>query len=252
MDTSPVTEVPSTAPPGFVHPTWRERFPWLVQGTTGRSAGGRSFDLGVFGDGSPSVRVQENWARLRRDVGMPGAVHARQVHGAAVRHHDQGPPGLFLAEPCDGHLTGRPGVLLTVTVADCVPVFLVDAARRAVGLLHAGWRGAAAGILEEGVSAMEERFGSRPAELEVHLGPSICGRCYEVGPEVFQALGLAVPAGPEPVDLRAALASRAVARGIPEVAVSVSARCTRCGDGTFFSHRGGDAGRQVGYLGIRT
>lgn len=86
----------------------------------------------------------------------------------------------------------------------------------------------------------------------MHLGPAICGSCYEVGPEVFGALGLPTPDGPTPLDLRAALAERAAAEGVPSTSITVSGHCTRCTDSGLFSHRGGDAGRQVGYLGLRS
>ena len=81
-------------------------------------------------------------------------------------------------------MTGQPGVLLTVTIADCVPVFIADPVRRAVGLFHAGWRGTAAGVFESGMATLGEAFGSTPGDITVHLGPAICGECYEVGPEV--------------------------------------------------------------------
>jgi hypothetical protein len=89
-----------------------------------------------------------------------------------------------------------------------------------------------------------------PGDLLVHFGPSICGACYEVGPEVFSALGLDAPPGPAPLDLRGALAARAVAAGVRATNVSVSGLCTRCSRDGLFSHRGGDRARQVAYLGI--
>ncbi len=251
MDFRVVSEGASPPAPGFVHPGWREAFPWLVQGTTGRAHEGAPLDLGLFSDASPSRAVQDGWARLRRAAGLSRVVHAPQVHGAAVRWHDDGPPGLQVAEPCDGHATDRPGILLTVSVADCVPAFVVDPERRAVAVVHAGWRGAAAGILERGIAVLGERAGSRPGDLHVHLGPSICGDCYEVGPEVFEALGLPVPDTNTPVDLRAALADRARRTGVDPERITISGRCTLCDLGEHFSHRGGDGHRQVGYLGIR-
>lgn len=246
--TAVADETPTTAPPGVIHTEWSARFPWLVQGTTGRGDAGAPFDLALFGSAGSAVDVMARWTALRRDTGMPRAVHARQVHGSAVRVHDGGAPGLFLADPCDGHATTAPGVLLTVTAADCVPVFVVDPGRRAVAVLHAGWRGAAAGIFEAGLAALTERLGSRTEDLLVHLGPAICGDCYEVGPEVFEGLGLDAPDGPALLDLRGALADRVRVAGVAEL--TVSGKCTRCGDG-LFSHRGGDPERQVGYLGIR-
>ncbi len=236
--------------PWVVHPGWFERFPWLVQGATVRSHGGLPFDLGIGGR-APVEEVLGGWEHLREGTGSTVAVIARQVHGSRVVLHGPGDPGLRIVHPpADGHATAFPGVLLAVTVADCVPAFLVDGRGRGIALLHAGWRGVVAGILEEGVAALQLRLGIGVDDLFLHLGPSICGRCYEVGPEVHEALGLPVPAGPTPVDLRAELARRAVAIGISGARITRSSRCTREEGEAFFSHRGGDAGRQVAFLGI--
>ena len=239
----PVREVRAEA--GWVHPEWAAELPWLAQGTTGRDAPG---DMGFFG-ASPVAETLGRWRALRDRTGIPRAVHARQVHGARIAVHEAGPPGIHILDDTDGHATVTPGVLLTVSVADCVPVALVDPDHRRIALLHAGWRGAAAGMLETGVAVLA-RLGSRASELRAHLGPAICGPCYEVGPEVLAALALPA-SGPARLDLRAFLAGRALAAGIDANALSVSTHCTRCGD-AFFSHRGGEAGRQVGYLGIRS
>jgi YfiH family protein len=146
-------------------------------------------------------------------------------------------------------VTSEPGVLLAVSAADCVPIFVVDPRERMVAALHAGWRGVAAGVLERGLAAFSVRL-SR-TELRVHLGPAICGSCYEVGPEVFEAVGLAAPGRPAPIDLRAVLARRAIEHGVEPEHVTISEHCTLCTASDLFSHRGGDRGRQVGYLGIR-
>lgn len=242
-----VAEAAAADLPGRLrHPEWGDRWPWLVQGITARAAG----DLGLF-TRSPSVEVQDRWSALLAETGMATAAHARQVHEAGVRVRRAGSPGLHLAPPADGHATRDPDVLLGVTVADCTPVYLVAPDVRVVGLLHAGWRGAARGILEVGVRVLAERFDVPARTLHLHLGPAICGDCYEVGPEVHEQLGLAVPERPEPVDLRAVLARRAVAVGIPAEAITRSALCTRCGGGVLFSHRAGDAERQLAYLGVR-
>lgn len=265
-------------PPTLIHTGWREAFPWLVQGTTVRGPGDVPFDLGLFSGGSPREEVRRRWKELVEALEMDMAVHAPQPHGTAVGGWpdevdetavdgrpdeadgtavggeadatDHGPLALVGAR--DGHLTAEPGVLLAVSTADCVPVFVVDPVRRAVAMIHAGWRGAAAGILEEGLSAMRTSFGTSPGDVHLHLGPAICGDCYEVGPEVFEALGLGPPEGPAPIDVREILAGRAVAAGVDAGRLTVSEHCTRCTDSGLFSHRGGDACRQVGYLGIRT
>jgi YfiH family protein len=246
-----VTEVPlDGAVPAYAHPGWLRDFPWLVQGITGRGAGAEPFDLALFGTGR-TFDVLTRWEALRRATGMDRAVHGRQVHATTVRFHEAGPPGLYVAPACDGHMTSAPGVLLTVGLADCVGVSLVDPERRAVALLHCGWRGAAGGMLEVGIQSLTDRMDVACEDIRVHLGPAICGECYEVGPEVHEALGLARPAANQPVDLRAVLAARAVAAGIQSAHVTVSTFCTRCGDSPFFSHRGGDPERHQAFLGMR-
>jgi copper oxidase (laccase) domain-containing protein len=120
-----------------------------------------------------------------------------------------------------------------------------------VGLLHAGWRGTTIGVLERGVDLITEEFGTLPDDLHLHLGPAICGECYEVGAEVHLALGFPDPGEASPVDLRAYLALRAVEVGIAEARMTQSSWCTLCDGSPFFSHRRGDSARQVGFLGIR-
>lgn len=245
-----VTETATHDPPGFTHPEWQRRFPWLVQGTTGRGGQAQPFDLGIFAVASAARDVMEKWELLRTATGLPAVVHARQVHGAEVRVHAMGPAGLHLARECDGHATQDVGVLLAVTTADCVPVSIVDPVRGAVALLHAGWRGTAFGIIERGIETLSGAS-SEQSDLHVHLGPAICGECYQVGPEVFEALGLPAPTGPEPVDLRRVMAQRAAAAGVPSEQITISTLCTQCDGELLFSHRAGDGGRQVGYLGMR-
>lgn len=230
--------------PILEHPGWAGEFPWLAQGVTAAP-----FDLRMFGGTGRDVSAR--WERLRRGLGFGSVVHARQVHGSESLVHGSARAGVQAGFVGDGHLTATPGLLLTVSVADCVPVYLVDPRRRVVGLLHAGWRGVAGGVLPRAVERMGERWGVDPEALRLHLGPAICGGCYEVGPEVHVALGLDEPSGPLPVDLRALLLRQASAAGIDGASTSVSEWCTRCEPERFFSHRAGSAGRQVGFLGIR-
>lgn len=255
-------------PPSLVHEGWAETFPWLVQGTTGRGDAADAYDLGLFSGGSPLAEVRRRWVKLCAATGMRRVVHAHQVHGSVVRSHGFGAGGrtggpsradtgdedvseaLALVEACDGHVTLEPGVLLAVTTADCVPVFLADPVRRLVGVLHAGWRGAVEGVAGEGLAAAV-RAGASLRDLHVHLGPAICGACYEVGREVFEALGEPAPRAPAPIDLRRVLARRLVAAGVVPEHLTVSAHCTRCTGSDLFSHRGGDLQRQAGYIGIR-
>jgi hypothetical protein len=130
-------------------------------------------------------------------------------------------------------------------VADCVPVFLTWPG--GYGLLHAGWRGTAAGVLEAGLAAT----GVPMERVRVHLGPAIGGCCYEVGPEVAEAVYRTrggPPAGEAEgalrrgrgdrwlLDLRSSLRARAAAVGVEADRVSASACCTACGEG-FHSFR---------------
>jgi YfiH family protein len=240
--------------PLWVHPEWRVAFPWLVQGTTGRGEGEEPFDLGLSG-AQPVGKVLDRWRALLASTGMAAVVHSRQVHRAECWVHGEGaPPGVLVMDGFDGHLAAHPGLLLSVGVADCVPVSLVDPAGRAVAMLHSGWRGTAAGITARGIRLLAERWSADPAELRLHCGPAICGRCYEVGPEVHAAIhpDRDPPAGPAPIDVRAAIVQHALGLGLRAGNLTVSAHCTRCGAPDFFSHRGGSAGRQMGVLGIRS
>lgn len=245
-----VTERPVPGgPPCWLHPEWAERHPWLVQGCTGRGDEG-DYDLSPFGPSRAGAVVQR-WAELRRALGVVASVHAPQLHGVGIRHHAEPRGGLHLTDPCDGHLTRRPGLLVTVATADCTAITLVAPAARAVAVLHAGWRGAAAGMAGAGVAALRDRLGVAATDLEAHLGPSICGDCYEVGPEVHEALALEVPPENQPVDLRRVLTRDLSDAGLSLSAITASTWCTRCGDSPFFSHRGGDAERQVTYAAVR-
>src|SRR5262249_24905167 len=84
----------------------------------------------------------------------------------------------------DGMITATPGLLLAIQTADCLPVIIVDTKRRAVGVFHAGWRGAVKRIVEKGVGEMNRCFGSSRRELKAAIGPGVHGCCYEVGEEV--------------------------------------------------------------------
>jgi polyphenol oxidase len=239
--------------PFWSHPEWRVRFPWVVQGTTGRGEEGGS-DLGLFGS-LPAGEVMQRWAELRERTGMATAVHSRQIHEAVIdRWQVPLPRGLVLTDGRDAHVATVPDVLLTVSIADCVPVFVVDAERRAIAMVHAGWRSVAADILERSIAALRELAGSPPESFWLHCGPAICGKCYEVGIEVHQGVHpqREPPERPAPIDLRAALAERALALGLRSERLTISAHCTRCGPGAFFSHRGGSPERQLGILGLRS
>jgi purine-nucleoside/S-methyl-5'-thioadenosine phosphorylase / adenosine deaminase len=150
------------------------------------------------------------------------------VHGSRVGRVD-GPSGVVRG--CDALVTDRPWLPLLATFADCYPVLLLDPGRPALGLLHAGWRGAAAGIVGEALARLREDYGSEPAELVAALGPGICADCYEVGREV--ASGFAPefvqpsPSGRFLLDLRSALRGQLLAAGVQGGRIHDLALCTR-------------------------
>jgi YfiH family protein len=243
------TEAPAAPVPLFELPDWRTRF-GLVAGITGRrDAEGREFDLGLW-TATPVSEAMSRWRAFRRALpGFHATVFAHQVHGADVLVHGEA-GGWVIHDGADGHVTVRPGVLLCVSVADCIPLYLAAPEGRGVALLHAGWRGTAGGILDRGVELLCREAGCAPRDLAMHCGVGICGPCYEVGAEVVTGVGLpAEGAGPWHVDLRERLAGRAAELGLADV--TVSGWCTAEGRDRFHSHRasGGADGRLVAYLG---
>jgi YfiH family protein len=209
--------------------------------TTTRAAG----SLGLGAD-EPVRTVMARWERLRAELAQSGPrlATAHQVHGDRVITHGTAWEGWLRCGDGDGHLALERGTAMAVTIADCVPVFIAHASG-AIALLHSGWRGTAARIVERAIDMFESR-GIPTVELTVHLGPAICGRCYEVSPDVYERVtGRAVDRA-EPVDLRTVIADHARLRGVRRI--TTSERCTRCDNAHFFSHRAGDAGRQLGVM----
>jgi len=212
--------------------------------TTSRDAG--TFNLGAA---DSAAEVFGRWMHLV-DTLAPGTERlavAHQVHGGRILIHRSGWRG-FLRDTvgADGHFTEARGTAMAVTLADCVPVFMAHPGG-AAALLHSGWRGTGAGILRQGIQAFADRgFGA--GDLVIHLGPAICGACYEVGPDVYRAVTGETVAGPASVDLRAVLARQAEEAG---AVATISPWCTRHHNERFYSHRAGDAGRHVAVLAFR-
>jgi YfiH family protein len=205
-------------------------------------------DAGTFSLSGPDPvgEVMTRWTRLQDEL-SPYArrtVIGRQVHGSTVITHRGGWEGLLRTGEADGHLAAERGIILAVSIADCVPIFIAHESG-IVALLHSGWRGTVGRIIDSGVKAFT-RLGIAPDELTVHLGPSICGRCYEVSADVREQL-TGQPATREGnVDLRSLIAEHARELGVTRI--SVSADCTKCDNDRYFSHRAGDTGRQIAVI----
>lgn len=205
---------------------------------TTREAG--SYGIPEHGEDTAAT---ERWHDLQRALvpfGAPRLASSKQVHGARVLQHAAGWEGWLRVENADGHVMTEQGAA-AISIADCVPVLIAHPGGT-VAAVHAGWRGVAGGILAEAIRLFATR-GLPADELVVHFGPSICGRCYEVGADVYGQLTGWTTARARHVDLRALLAEQAKQSGVTQW--SASGACTRCDNGIYYSHRAGDAGRQV-------
>ncbi len=205
---------------------------------------------GTFGlpEDGEDPEVNARWHALQRGLvtaGAPRLASARQLHGTRVIVHraTDAWDGWLRIDGADGHFLPAGGAA-AITIADCVPIFMAHESG-AAAVVHAGWRGVAGGILGEALRAFA-REGFPAEELVVHFGPSICGRCYEVGPDVYERLTSFPTRRARQVDLRALLAEQAKERGV--VRWSASGECTRCDNDHFYSHRAGDSGRQLGVI----
>lgn len=207
--------------------------------TTGRAAG----SFGTQSD-EPVRDVMARWSALRERLGAARLATAAQVHGDVILEHGGSWTGWLRGDAADGHLATLAGTAMAVTVADCVPVFIVHPSGTSA-ILHSGWRGTAAGITERAIGRLGA-LGCAPRDLRLHCGPAICGRCYEVSAEVARQLTGRDAGGATSIDLRELIIDRARALGVR--AVTSSPYCTRCHNDRFFSHRAGDVGRQLGAI----
>jgi YfiH family protein len=184
-----------------------------------------SLNLGLRTEDDPE-RVAENRERIRSAAGAARLLQGRQVHGTRVMVDGQG------IEEADGQVTSAPGVAAVVLVADCLPVALAGPER--VGVVHAGWRGLAGGVLEEGVQAV--------GAVAAAIGPGIGPCCYEVGDDLRAVFGTSE----RTLDLKAIARARLQAAGVREI--HDCGLCTACEAERFFSHRRdrGVTGRQAG------
>jgi len=206
--------------------------------------------------------VEANHDLIYRALGISrgDVATAHQVHGSRVAL--AGPEDRGLVIPAtDALITDAPGVALMLRFADCLPVLLYDPVRRAIGLAHAGWKGAVKGIAAKTASAMVEAYGSRPADIIAGLGPCIGPCCYQVGTEVIELVkarfnhwpGLLRPQGDGSVHFDLWEASRCQLAELGVEKIEVIQLCTACRTDEFFSHRAeeGRTGRFAVVLGMR-
>jgi YfiH family protein len=275
-------------------PGW-SRQEWLIHGFSTRSGGKTTvyrpgdadLNLGFTNSDDPN-HVTENRSLFvsaaTEGKEILGMVTLRQIHSSLIRRVTADDINKPLKG--DGLMTDRPGVLLGIQTADCIPVLVADRKNRAVAAFHAGWRGTLARIVENGVGRMRLEFGSRPENLIASIGPGIGQCCYSVGDEVRQQFDSQFTYAPElfrevydsdPVkekypmlfltarapghselgpgmhlDLVEANRRQLLAAGLKKGSIFVTGQCTGCNTDRFFSHRieRGFTGRMMSVIGI--
>lgn len=266
---------------------WK-RIPWLRHGFSTRRGGvstvylsesstGGDLNLGWTKDDDPA-NVIANRRRLVAAVTATEAtplVTVRQVHAAVslpvsgmAEAADFADSQGRATREADGLMTTAYGLLLGIQTADCVPVLVADTRNRAVAAFHAGWRGTAARIVEQGIARMAAEYGSRLEDLVAAVGPSIGACCYSVGEQVRDSFtsnfnyGEALfrrrleSSGPGLfLDLWEANRRQLLASGISPEAITTVAQCTGCAGlprRRYFSHRRehGFTGRMMNVIGI--
>jgi len=160
-------------------------------GPFGGPEGGGGMNLGLS-TGDDRERVRTNRGLLRSALPAEPC-WLRQAHGAAVVDASK-PDDLVEA---DAAFTSEPNVVCVVSVADCMPVFLAERQGRCVAVAHAGWRGLAAGVIQNSVTAMRQQLGEREAHILAWLGPSIGPARFEVGTDVLEAMRATLPRAAE-------------------------------------------------------
>jgi polyphenol oxidase len=202
-----------------------------------------------FGTRSHADSLALNVGVPIRQPGEPGwLLSVRQLHGTDVLVVDRPltKSDQFLGG-WDALVTDQPGVMVTVRTADCVPVLMHDSRRRVVAAIHAGWRGAVAGIVSKTITLMAARFGSMRSDLRITIGPSAGPCCYEVDDPVLDQLRMKLTGWESVVqdyrghkarlDLKALIRRQAEGQGVPAPSVSSVNLCTICHDQLFFSYR---------------
>ncbi len=245
-------------------PEW-ESYPGLLHGFIGRR-GGRS--VGPFAGLNVSLRVgdeaeavKNNICDIKHAVGIHDGriVTMKQVHGDGiieVTDKEQKDAG-----EADAMLTRERETYLSILTADCVPILLVAPKRKAVAVVHAGWRGTLAGIAAKMVRLLQEKYDIGPADIEAALGPSIGACCYEIKDDVAGPLlkqwGARAESSLERRDGKWFLDLRRLNReiltdaGISRTRVFEIGPCTSCASDEFFSYRreGAETGRQLSFIG---
>jgi purine-nucleoside/S-methyl-5'-thioadenosine phosphorylase / adenosine deaminase len=225
-----------------------------------------------FTRGDEKEHVIENYKRITKalDIELESLVLSYQTHTTNIRvvtKKDRG-KGIIKERDytdIDGFITNEPGVTLVTFYADCVPLFFVDPANNAIGLSHSGWRGTVDKIGKKTIEMMKEHYGTRPQDLVVAIGPSICVDCYEVSEDVIEEFRNSFDAtmlqkicyrkenGKYQLDLWQANRYILLEAGVKEQNIAVSNICTCCNFDLLYSHRASNGlrGNLAAFIGLK-
>ncbi len=209
------------------------------------------FDPGKVLSGMTLKNCENRTDFVRRIAGSgQNLLSLNQVHGDKIAWVKRGASREIPAT--DALVTRDKHVIITVRTADCVPVFLFDPVTSAIGLVHAGWKGARLGIAAKTVRELFFRFGVKPENLMALLGPSIRSCCYEFEPDyVPEFKAYMTSAGNKfHFDLPAYLTRELIGLNIPAESIFDTNLCTFCQPEDFFSYRRDPAsdGRMVSFM----
>lgn len=209
-----------------------------------------------FTRGDDPEAVMENYRRIGHALGISPEqiVCSDQTHTVNVRKVGRDDCGNGITKPkpyrdVDGLITDEAQVALATFYADCVPLYLVDPEKKAIGLAHSGWRGTVGKIGKATVEAMRREYGCRPEAIRTVIGPSICQECYEVSEDVAEAFKKSYDPGlwdrlmtrredgKYQLNLWEACRENFLEAGILPEHISMPEICTCCNPGFLFSHR---------------
>jgi hypothetical protein len=222
-----------------------------------------SLNLGA-GTDDPKHNVEANRGALTRSFELPPhlLLTVRQVHGTDILIIDQPNPDLshFQDVEADAIITDQPGIMVGVLIADCYPVLVYDPVKNVAAAIHAGWRGAAAGLIGNVVQALISHFSCNPADLQAAIGPGIGAHKYAVdrpvreafraGSGYWEAISSEISLGQWQLDIGKSCRLQLEAAGLSGENVDAVKECTCCHRELFFSHRRdqGVTGRQIGFV----
>lgn len=209
-----------------------------------------------FTRGDDKEAVLENYRRIAPlfDVELSNIVVSHQTHTTNVRRVTKADGGKGVVydrdyEDVDGLITNEKNLVLCTMYADCVPLYFVDVKNQAIGLSHSGWKGTAGQMGKRTLERMEEEFGTKPEDVYVAIGPSICMDCYEVSSDVIDAFKLVFSKeemevicyqkenGKYQLDLWKANEIILLNAGVLKEHIEVTRLCTHCNSDRMFSHR---------------